>query len=124
MKRRRWCLFRHVVATSTFRKAERKIWQAVWRWAKRRHPTELAGWVIRKYWHSVGRRKWWFAAYTGKKTADGKPIWLQLVNPADTKIRRHRKIREDANPSIPTGVLILKTAWSLKSRHPSTTDTQ
>src|ERR1035441_3189473 len=28
---------RKAAATSAFRKAERKIWQAVWRWAKRRH---------------------------------------------------------------------------------------
>jgi hypothetical protein len=83
------------------RRRERKIWQAVWRWAKRRHPGKSAGWVTRKYWHPLGRRQWWFAFHTGQKTSDGKPIWLRLVNPADTKIVGHRKIREDANPFDP-----------------------
>jgi RNA-directed DNA polymerase len=92
---------RHAASTRAFRKAERKIWQAVWRWAKRRHPGKSAWWVTRKYWHPIGRRLWWFAFHTGQRTADGKPIWVRMVNPADTKIVRHRKIKENANPFDP-----------------------
>jgi RNA-directed DNA polymerase len=42
-----------------------------------------------------------FAADTGKRTKDGKPIWLRLVSPADTKIVRHRRIKVEANPFDP-----------------------
>jgi RNA-directed DNA polymerase len=42
-----------------------------------------------------------FATDTGEQTPDGKPIWLRLVNPAETKIRRHLKVKADANPFDP-----------------------
>jgi len=42
-----------------------------------------------------------FAAKTGQQTPDGQPIWLRLVYASETKIRRHVKIRQDANPFDP-----------------------
>jgi RNA-directed DNA polymerase len=57
--------------------------------------------VARKYWHALAGRKWTFEADTGKRTKDGKPIWLRSVNPADTKIVHHRRIRGAANPFDP-----------------------
>jgi RNA-directed DNA polymerase len=80
---------------------ETLIWQSLWAWAKRRHPEKSSRWVARKYWHSLNGRKWTFAADTGKRTKDGKPIWLRLVNPADTKIVRYRRIKVEANPFDP-----------------------
>jgi RNA-directed DNA polymerase len=55
----------------------------------------------RGYWHRQGRRAWQFAADTGERTPAGKPVWLRLVNPTETKIRRHVKVRADANPFDP-----------------------
>ena len=37
----------------------------------------------------------------GKQTPDGKPVWLRLVYADETKIRRHVKIRKNANPFDP-----------------------
>jgi RNA-directed DNA polymerase len=42
-----------------------------------------------------------FAVKTGQRTTDGKPMWLRLVYAGETKIRRHIKIRKDANPFDP-----------------------
>ena len=42
-----------------------------------------------------------FAAQTGRLSSDGKPIWLRLVYAGETKIRRHVKIRQNANPFDP-----------------------
>ena len=42
-----------------------------------------------------------FAADTGRRTPEGKPIWLKLVYASETKIRRHLKIRAEANPFDP-----------------------
>ena len=92
---------RHAAAKSTYNKVEREIWRSLWRWAKRRHPKKSANWIIHRYWHPVGRHKWLFAADTGEKTPDGKPVWSRLVNPTDTKIVRYRKIRGEANPFDP-----------------------
>ena len=36
-----------------------------------------------------------------KQTPDGNPVWLRLVYAGETKIRRHVKIRRDANPFDP-----------------------
>jgi hypothetical protein len=36
-----WAMYhRHVVAAATFSRSDRLVWQKLWRWAKRRHPTK------------------------------------------------------------------------------------
>ena len=92
---------RHAAAKRVFNKVERVIWQTLWRWAKRRHPTKSAQWRMTKYWHPLGRHKWQFAAQTEEKSKEGNPIWLRLVNPTDTKIVRYPKIKAEANPFDP-----------------------
>lgn len=106
-----WCLnrvilgwvnyHRHIVATRTFRKVDLVIWHSLWRWAKRRHHGKSADWVLRRYWHPVGGRKWWFATDTGERTSEGKVRWLKLVFANKTIIRRHLKIKAEANPFDP-----------------------
>ena len=91
---------RHVVASDTFRKVDNQLWQSLWQWAKRRHSEKPRPWVLRRYWHSLGR-KWKFAAPLEQRTPDGKVVWLKLVNPVETKIHRHLKIKGEANPFDP-----------------------
>lgn len=93
--------YRHVVAKEIFGKVGHAIWQCLWRWAKRRHPEKGTRWVQRKYFHTVGARHWVFGAITGKKLSTGKPDLLMLYDIASTPIRRHRKIKGDANPFDP-----------------------
>ena len=90
---------RYVVATATFKKVDNLLWQSLWHWAKRRH-SKSRSWVLRRYWHPLGR-KWKFAAQLEKKTPDGRKMWLKLVNPGATKIFRYRKIQGAANPYDP-----------------------
>jgi len=92
---------RHIVALQTFKNVEKALWHTLWRWAKRRHPGRPHGWIARQYWRFGGRRAWEFAADTGERTPAGQPVWLRLVYPTETKIRRHVKIRADANPLDP-----------------------
>jgi RNA-directed DNA polymerase len=97
-----WCMFhRHIVATRTFRKVDLVLWHRLWRWAQRRHQMKNADWVLNRYWHPVGGRRWRFAADTGKYTAAGHRDWLTLVCANKTLIRRHLKIRGEANPYDP-----------------------
>jgi RNA-directed DNA polymerase len=91
----------HISAAQTFRKVDYMLWHILWQWARRRHPRKSGRWVIRKYWHPIGRRTWTFAADTGERTANGATNWHRLVYPADAKIRRHVKIRGEANPFDP-----------------------
>ena len=92
---------RHIVAAEAFRRVDFEVWRRLWRWARRRHPEKSRRWVKDRYFHSIGPHQWTFAADTGKRTPEGKPIWLKLARASETKIRRHLKIRAEANPFDP-----------------------
>ena len=89
---------RHCAATDTFHRVDHEIWQRLWQWARRRHPKKSRQWVKDRYFPALGQRAWTFAADTGQRTPEGQPIWLKLVYAGGTKIKRHIKIRQDANP--------------------------
>jgi len=91
---------RHISAKRVFSRMDHIIWQALLRWARRRHPNRSTRWVVSKYWHTLGRH-WVFAADSGKRSRDGKPIWHRLVRLAETRIVRHIKVRGGANPFDP-----------------------
>jgi RNA-directed DNA polymerase len=92
---------RHNSATQAFRKAEMVIWHSLWRWAKRRHRDRSADWIAKRYWHRLGRNRRTFAADSGERTPDGKPKLYRLVDPTETRIRRHVKVQSAANPFDP-----------------------
>ena len=92
---------RHNCAKRAFGKADHCIWQTLWHWARRRHRNKPARWVAEKYWHPGEGRGWHFAADTGERTPEGKPIRLHLVRASATPIRRHPQIKGDVNPFDP-----------------------
>src|SRR5262245_17632053 len=51
---------RHSASKRTFDKVDSAIFEALWRWAKRRHPHKPPGWVKRKYFRSMDNRQWVF----------------------------------------------------------------
>jgi RNA-directed DNA polymerase len=91
----------HGAAKETFNRADHEIWRALWQWARRQHPKKSRDWVKRHYFPALRNRTWMFAAKTGQQMPDGQPIWRCLVYAGETKIRRHVKIRRDANPFDP-----------------------
>ena len=91
---------RHIVTKRAYSKVEWILWHSLWRWVKRRHSGKESRWMIQRYWHPLGGKSV-FAAYIGKQTSDEKPNWLKLVNPTQISIRRHVKIRCEANPFDP-----------------------
>lgn len=92
---------RHITATQAFRKAEMVIWRRLWYWAKRRHPEKSVDWIAKRYWHRLGRTRRTFAADSGERTPDGKPKLFRLVDPTEIRIRRHVKVKSEANPFDP-----------------------
>jgi len=99
---RGWVNFhRHCAAKDTFDRADHEIWRALWQWARRRHPNKSRDWVKKHCFPALGNRAWTFATKTGQRTPEGQPIWTRLVYAGETKIRRHLKIRQDANPFDP-----------------------
>ncbi len=86
---------RHVCSKRTYASIDKAIFKLLWQWAKRRHPQKPRRWIKEKYFKSVKNRNWVFSG----ETTDGRE--LQLVRAADTAIKRHIKIRGDANPYDP-----------------------
>ncbi|WP_029043589.1 group II intron reverse transcriptase/maturase [Cupriavidus sp. WS] len=88
-----------VVAKAVFTRVEHEVFNALWRWAKRRHPRKDTGWVRKKYFVPVGERNWVF----GTKVAedDGSSRLMELYSLASTAIKRHKKIRGDYHPFDP-----------------------
>jgi len=89
---------RFSVASKTFSRIDHNVWQALWHWATRRHSKKGARWVHTRYFHMIGGRTWAFASKT--VTVDARQ-WAKLVHVADTKIKRFRKIKAEANPYDP-----------------------
>jgi RNA-directed DNA polymerase len=79
--------YSHVVSKRTFTKLDHKIWQMLWHWAKKRHPKKTSDWIKQKYFKAIGIRNWVF-----------KTDKITLVEMAKIPIKRHIKIRKDANP--------------------------
>ena len=88
---------RHVVSKKTFSWIDAQIWSMLWQWARRRHPNKGAKWVKSKYFKTRGSRRWVFTAK--KECQEQKGIWLLFES--DTLIRRHIKIKSQANPHDP-----------------------
>jgi len=92
---------RHVSARAIFERVDHEIWQALWRWAKRRHPQKSPDWIKKRYFHSIDDSDWVFAVDTAKRLETGQIIWRRLVRTTRIPIQRFVKIRGDANPFDP-----------------------
>jgi RNA-directed DNA polymerase len=93
--------YRHVVSAQAFNRLDFHIWKALWRWATRRHPIKGGRWVKKRYFHIIGLRHWVFACESGKIDLIDGPELMRLANAQDIKIRRHVKVKADANPYDP-----------------------
>ncbi len=97
---RGWAYYhRHVVSKQTFKRVDHAIFQALWRWARRRHPNKGARWVRSKYFRTIGNQHWVFSGeVVGPK---GQAQQVRLTKTARVPIRRHLKVRAEANPYDP-----------------------
>jgi RNA-directed DNA polymerase len=102
----------------TYSKVDSEIWQGLWKWACRRHPMKTKQWIKDRYFHREGARNWVFGIK--QRSAGGTVLGSKLVRAADTPIRRHTKIKADANPFDPDWELYFEkrdTATMKKSLH-------
>jgi RNA-directed DNA polymerase len=88
----------HVVSKVTFKKMDHAIFQCLWRWAKRRHPNKSKLWIRSKYFTSVQGNHW---VFYGTTTERGKAQEHRLIRMAYTPIKRHVKVKSQANPYDP-----------------------
>ncbi|KAF5433071.1 RNA-directed DNA polymerase [Candidatus Methanophagaceae archaeon] len=78
-----------VVSAEVFSKQDNRMWNMLWRWAKRRHQDKSKNWIIKKYWHSDGSRNRVFSTERNR---------LKLFS--DTKIVRHTSLKLAKNPYL------------------------
>ena len=90
---------RAACASKTFASIDSWLWLKAWQWAKRRHPNKSADWIKEKYFVRIGSRSWVLSAEV--QDAAGKRKRVTLAKASDTPIRRHTKIKGDANPFDP-----------------------
>ncbi|HEY1437095.1 MAG TPA: group II intron maturase-specific domain-containing protein [Casimicrobiaceae bacterium] len=98
---------RAACASQTFAAIDSWLWLKTWQWAKRRHPNKSAEWIKAKYFVSMGSRDWVFSVKLND--SDGKRKRVTLAKASDTPIRRHAKIKGDANPLTRNGSLTSRT---------------
>lgn len=96
---RGWVNFqKHNVSSIAFEKLDYEIWQALWKWCKRRHPKKGRGWIAKKYFNMIGNRAWTFSVRTKDKIETGEDYYIRLIYATNTDIRRFPKIKSEANP--------------------------
>ncbi|MFJ4291305.1 group II intron reverse transcriptase/maturase [Cupriavidus sp. NPDC089707] len=108
---------RHIVAKDTYGKVDSHIWEALWKWGRRRHSRKCKTWIKAKYFHSIDAKAWIFAAYSEEKGPDGKHRLIRLAKASDTPIRRHVKIQDAANPFDPEWEGYFEDRQGLKMLH-------
>ncbi|HZC83741.1 MAG TPA: group II intron reverse transcriptase/maturase, partial [Rubrobacter sp.] len=92
---RGWTLYyRHACSARSFSYADHRVWQMLWAWARRRHPTKSKGWVKARYFRPTRSRVWNFADAA-------KPGTATLPWYSDTKIIRHIKVKGRNSPLDP-----------------------
>ena len=97
---RGWAMYhRHAVSAKVFESVDHAIFQALWRWAKRRHPNKGLRWVKARYFHSIGDRNWVFSGEV--RDPKGKRQAVHLFSAHRLPIKRHTKIKGKANPYHP-----------------------
>jgi RNA-directed DNA polymerase len=90
---------RHVVSKKTFSALDHQIFQALWRWAKRRHRNQSNQWIKAKYFPPSGGRKWRFSGPLPDSQGTLQTVHLFLAS--SVPIKRHIKVRAKANPYDP-----------------------
>jgi RNA-directed DNA polymerase len=85
---------RHVVASETFCRVDTYVYEQLWRMIRRKHPDKSKGWLIRRYWLAAGK-KWIFSV---KDKSNGKTKVYRLLRVCSIGIKRHIKVKADANP--------------------------
>lgn len=92
---------RHVCAKKTFNYIDSCIFDALWRWIRRRHPRKSAKWRKQKYFRCRGLRKWVFSAKLPAKEKEDTASYLDLFTASAVPIKRHTKIKAEATPYDP-----------------------
>jgi RNA-directed DNA polymerase len=112
-KIRGWANYhQHAAAKETFVHVDTAIFNALWRWARRRHPKKHTRWIADRYFGQVGNNHWRFFGKAKDKKGNTTHNWLCLASA--TPVTRHIKIKGDCNPYDPAWELYLEERLGVK----------
>jgi RNA-directed DNA polymerase len=100
-KIRGWANYhRHVVSKRIFGRVDHTLFSSLWQWARKRHPNKSPRWIKPKYFERRRDRDWSFFGETCDD--EGRPTRVRLYYAKSTPIKRHVKVKGEANPYDPT----------------------
>ncbi len=103
--------YQTVCSKKVFSYMNSKIREALWLWAKRRHPNKGRKWIMGKYFTETPGSKWVFSArIQGRR---GEPQTLYLYQISKKPITRHIKVKGTASPDDPA----LVNYWEKRNTH-------
>lgn len=90
--------YSHVVSKEVFSRIDHIVVNQLKRWSYRRHTKKSRKWIKDKYFIKDGKRSWVFGF---KYEDNGRKAIFALMKLTDIPIRRHRKVKCEANPFDP-----------------------
>ena len=104
-------------AEEIFQDAGSAIFEMLWQWARKRHNNKPRRWVKDKYFHAHEGRNWVFSGVVIGR--GGVLETVRLFRAAQTSIKRHIKIRGEANPFDPSWEVYAREAPGRENgKHP------
>jgi RNA-directed DNA polymerase len=85
---------RHVVSSAAFKRVDDYVYNQLWRMLRKRHSNKSSKWIFRKYW-TAGKTNSIFAIVVNLKN---KSKIYAVIKTSAIGIKRHKKIKADANP--------------------------
>jgi RNA-directed DNA polymerase len=97
---RGWAQYhQHGASKRTFARVDHQIFTLLWQWARRRHPRKSRHWIRDKYFRSEDGNNWVFFGHVTHPHGTQKDV--RLFRASSVPIRRHTKIKGEANPYDP-----------------------
>ena len=101
-----WAMYhRHVVSKRIFSRLDHEIFKKIWSWCKRKHRGRWKSmkWLKKRYFTAIQGRNWLFydkVVDKRDKTDKNKSSKILLCQASAIRIKRHIKIRCNANPYL------------------------
>jgi RNA-directed DNA polymerase len=112
-KIRGWANYhRHIASKKTLVRVDDALFKSLWQWAVRRHPKKDRRWIAEKYFGTTGSRNWRF--FGEARDDEGQRVRNWLFHAATTPIKRHTKIKGEANPYDPEWEVYLEERLGVK----------
>jgi len=97
---RGWAQYhQHGSSKQTFAKVDHHIYTMLWQWARRRHPHKSRWWIRDKDFRSEQGNHWVFFGHVTR--TDGARADVRLFRASSVPMRRHTKMKGEANPYDP-----------------------